>query len=293
MIEYNPKAWFVFIFHFHRADTFRRLLPMMLCIAAYCGAVEYLEIGFLHLTDTSKVRHVSLVHTLLGFALSMLLVFRTNTAYERWWEARKLWGSLVNSSRSLAIKLNALITDPVIRTDLATLLAAYPTALQQHLRGLSHPAPDSLVIPHPFIPGEHLPNQIASLVYLRLTQCGLLPERLLLLDPELRNFSEVCGACERIRKTPIPFSYSVFLKKFIFLFVMTLPISYAVLLDWLVIPVVVLVFYALASLELIAEEIENPFGTDPNDLPLESICTTIESSVRQLLPTIPRHSPDA
>jgi putative membrane protein len=99
MIEYNPKTWFAFIFQFHRADTFRRLLPMMLCIAVYCGAVEYLEIGYLHLTDTSKVKHVSLVHTLLGFALSMLLVFRTNTAYERWWEARKLWGSLVNSSR--------------------------------------------------------------------------------------------------------------------------------------------------------------------------------------------------
>jgi putative membrane protein len=103
------------------------------------------------------------------------------------------------------------------------------------------------------------------------------------VNPEVRNYSEVCGACERIRNTPIPFSYSVFLKKFIFIYVMTMPVSYSVTLDWLVIPVVVLVFYALASLELIAEEIENPFGTDPNDLPLESICETIRKSVTEIL----------
>jgi predicted membrane chloride channel (bestrophin family) len=78
---------------------------MMLCIAAYCGLVEYVEVQYFHLTDASRIRNVSIVHTLLGLALSMLLVFRTNTAYDRWWEARKLWGSLVNSSRSLSIQI--------------------------------------------------------------------------------------------------------------------------------------------------------------------------------------------
>jgi CO/xanthine dehydrogenase Mo-binding subunit len=111
----------------------------------------------------------------------------------------------------------------------------------------------------------------------------LRPEHLLGLQSEMVAYTDAAGACERIRKSPIPFSYSVFLKKFIFIYVMTMPVSYSVTLDWLVIPVVVLVFYALASLELIAEEIENPFGTDPNDLPLESICETIRKSVTEIL----------
>jgi putative membrane protein len=106
---------------------------------------------------------------------------------------------------------------------------------------------------------------------------------MLYLNNELQNFTDVVGACERIKKTPIPFSYSVFIKKFIFFYVMTLPIGYIFALKWLVIPVVVLIFYALASLELIAEEIENPFGTDANDLPAEEICNTIKKSVQEIL----------
>lgn len=284
MIEYNPKAWFTFIFQFHRADTFRRLFPMMLCIAVYCGLVEYVEVQYLHLTDASHIRNVSVVHTLLGLALSMLLVFRTNTAYDRWWEARKLWGSLVNSSRSLAIQTAAIIPAGPDRTFLRNAIVAYPVVLRDHLRGvppdLREPLPAGLALN----PQGHVPSQVASAILTRLMQAGLGPDRLLLVNPEVRNYSEVCGACERIRNTPIPFSYSVFLKKFIFIYVMTMPVSYSVTLDWLVIPVVVLVFYALASLELIAEEIENPFGTDPNDLPIESICETIRKSVIEILP---------
>jgi putative membrane protein len=284
MIEYNPKAWFTFIFQFHKADTFRRLLPVMVCIALYCGLIEYLEIGYLHLSDVSRIRHVSIVHTLLGLALSMLLVFRTNTAYDRWWEARKLWGSLVNSSRNLALQLAALLPDAGERAFFREAIGAFPAALMEHLRSV--PPNQRRNLP----PGlarhleGHVPNQIAAAIYARLVALGMPTDRLLLLNPDLRNFAEVCGACERIRNTPIPFSYSVFLKKFIFIYVMTMPVSYSVTLGWLVIPVVVLVFYALASLELIAEEIENPFGTDPNDLPLETICVTIEKSVNELLP---------
>ena len=283
MIEYNPKAWFTFIFQFHRADTFRRLFPMMLCIAAYCGLVEYVEVQYFHLTDASRIRNVSIVHTLLGLALSMLLVFRTNTAYDRWWEARKLWGSLVNSSRSLSIQIAALIPDGADRTFLRDAIASFPAALKDHLRAL--PPEQRQPLPAGLMTNAqgHVPSQIASAILTRLMKAGLSPDLLLLVNSEIRNYSEVCGACERIRNTPIPFSYSVFLKKFIFIYVMTMPVSYSVTLDWLVIPVVVLVFYALASLELIAEEIENPFGTDPNDLPLESICETIRKSVTEIL----------
>ncbi len=111
----------------------------------------------------------------------------------------------------------------------------------------------------------------------------LLPEQLLFFQNELNNFTDAVGACERIRKTPIPFSYSVFLKKFIFLYVMTLPFGFVFSLGYWVIPVVSIVFYVLASLELIAEEIEDPFGNDANDLPTDELALGIRMAVRQIL----------
>ncbi|MEO6719597.1 MAG: bestrophin family ion channel [Ferruginibacter sp.] len=94
MISYNTKEWFTFIFRFHRADTFRKLLPLMIGIGIYSAIIAYLELEYWNLSAKSYVSNLPVMHTLLGFAISMLLVFRTNTAYDRWWEARKLWGSL-------------------------------------------------------------------------------------------------------------------------------------------------------------------------------------------------------
>ena len=109
MISYNPKDWFIFIFKFHKADTFRKLLPLITGICIYAGMVAWLEIYVWKLSELSHVKNIPLMHGLLGFAISMLLVFRTNTAYDRWWEGRKLWGSLVNSSRNLAMKLQTIL----------------------------------------------------------------------------------------------------------------------------------------------------------------------------------------
>jgi putative membrane protein len=111
----------------------------------------------------------------------------------------------------------------------------------------------------------------------------LKPEHLLLMQPELSNFTDATGACERIRNTPIPYSYSVFLKKFMFLYVMTLPFGFVFSLGYLTIPVVAIIFYVLASLELIAEEIEDPFGKDANDLPTDEIANGIRKSVKEIL----------
>jgi putative membrane protein len=94
---------------------------------------------------------------------------------------------------------------------------------------------------------------------------------------------DILGACERILKTPIPYSYSMFMKKFIFIYVVTLPIGFVSTFQWWSIPVVSLVFYILVSIELIAEEIEDPFGVDENDLPLDGLCATIRSNTDEIL----------
>ncbi len=86
MISYNPKDWFTFIFRFHKADTFRTLGPLILLISLYSGCIAWLELDFFHIDKESQIRNVSIIHTTLGLVISLLLVFRTNTAYERWWE---------------------------------------------------------------------------------------------------------------------------------------------------------------------------------------------------------------
>ncbi len=100
MVNYNPKDWFKLIFSVQKSDTIRMLAPAIIGIATFTFFVCFIEIHVLEL----KYKSTTLVHSLLGFVISMLLVFRTNTAYERWWEGRKLWGAMVNNSRNLAIK---------------------------------------------------------------------------------------------------------------------------------------------------------------------------------------------
>ena len=105
MISYNPKDWLRFIFKFHKTDTVLQLLPLILGMGVFSWAIVFIEINYLQLSSTSYAKNITVMHSLLGFAISMLLVFRTNTAYDRWWEGRKLWGALVNNSRNLAIKM--------------------------------------------------------------------------------------------------------------------------------------------------------------------------------------------
>ena len=288
MVKYNPRDWFLLIFKFHKADTFRTLFPLIISIGLYSGLVAWLEMEVWKLSNTSHVKNLSLIHSALGMVISMLLVFRTNTAYERWWEGRKIWGSLVNSSRNLAMKVRSLV--PSESQYFAAMIPNYAFAMKNHLRGEHYKTELEETVdfnPAEYTVADHVPNKIALRLMERMEQLRkegkIVPEHLLFLHAELNNFTDAVGACERIRKTPIPFSYSVFLKKFIFLYVMTLPFGFVFSLGYWVIPVVSIIFYVLASLELIAEEIEDPFGSDANDLPTEEIALGIRVSIRQLL----------
>lgn len=280
------------MFNFHRSDTFRKLLPLMLIVGGYSYLVAYLEISYFKLADTSNIKNLSLLHSLLGFAISMLLVFRTNTAYDRWWEGRKLWGALVNNSRNLAVKLNSILPhdDDKNRSFFKEIIPRFATELRVHLQSEdTRFALDEK--PHPEIPDfdrrKHVPNQVASLIISRTMQLNrqneITGDQLILLNPELTSFLDICGACERIKNTPIPYSYSAFIKKFILLYIITLPLGFVFNLGYLVIPVVIFVFYVLASLELIAEEIEEPFGNDANDLPMVRIAENIRKNVVEIL----------
>ncbi len=287
MISYNTKDWFTFIFRFHRADTFRTLLPIMAAIGIYAGIIGYLEVVHWQLADSSYVKNITLMHGMLGFVISLLLVFRTNTAYDRWWEGRKLWGSLVNNSRNLSIKLAAMLgEDEQERAFFRKMIPHYALTLHAHL-GSSSTGTMLFEDMETLDTQKHMPNQVAARIIARVNQLyrngRITGDQLITLDKELVSFTDICGACERIKNTPIPYSYSAFLKKFVFFYVMTLPFGYAFSLGFYVIPVVVFIFYVLASLELIAEEIEDPFGDDPNDLPTLRMSENIRRHVEELI----------
>lgn len=287
MISYNTKDWFTFIFRFHKADTFRTLMPIMFAIGLYSGIIGYLEVEYWKLADDSYVKNITIMHGMLGFVISLLLVFRTNTAYDRWWEGRKMWGILVNNSRNLAIKLSVILTDEKDLAYFRKLIPSYASILNKHLKdeetGKQLFDDVDLEIDH----HKHKPNQVAKMLFKKINDLydskKITGDQLIILNEEVKSFTDICGACERIKNTPIPYSYSAFLKKFIFFYVMTLPFGYAFSLGYYVVPVVVFIFYVLASLELIAEEIEDPFGSDANDLPTNKIAENIKKHVEELI----------
>lgn len=287
MISYNPKDWITFIFRFHKADTFRKLFPLMVLIGLYAGIIAYLELEYWKLPDHSYVKNISMMHGMLGFVISLLLVFRTNTAYDRWWEGRKLWGGLVNSSRNLALKLHAILKEEKDKVFFRKMIPSYAFILNKHLKDEETGKELSEEIKFAQDHHTHRPNQVAKMMFLKINDLyesqKITGDQLIIINAELQSFTDICGACERIKNTPIPYSYSVFLKKFIFFYVMTLPFGYVFNLGYYVIPVVVFIFYVLASLELIAEEIEEPFGHDDNDLPTRKIAENIKRHVEELI----------
>jgi len=287
MTSYNPKDWISFIFQLSKGDTFRKLIPMMVIIGIYSGGIGYLEIEYWHLPDSSHVKNISIMHGMLGFVISLLLAYRTNTAYDRWWEGRKLWGGLVNNSRNLAIKLSIILQDEKDLNFFRKVIPTYASVLHKHLNdsetGMQLFDDVDLEIDH----HKHKPNQVAKILFQKINDLyvsnKITGDQLIILNTEIQSFTDICGACERIKNTPIPYSYSAFIKKFIFIYVLTLPFGYVFSLGYYVIPVVVFIFYVLASLELIAEEIEDPFGTDANDLPTRKMAENIKKHVEELI----------
>ena len=294
MVNYQPKEWLSFIFKFHKADTFRKLLPTIIIISAYAGLVAFCEAEWGHYSEKNALKNIPAVHSLLGFVISMLLVFRTNTAYDRWWEGRKLWGSLVNNSRNLALKLSAILhfDNKQHRSFFKRFIPMYASALNDHLKAEKTRVELFEDDEHHHIisqidTSKHVPNQVAKILYGKMYQLereGLITtNQMLLLNSELQSFTDICGACERIKNTPIPFSYSVFIKKFIFIYVITLPIGFVFSFGYFVVPVTAFVFYVLASIEMIAEEIEDPFSGDENDIPTEKIMKNIAKHIGEIL----------
>lgn len=282
MINYNPKNWLGFIFSFHKSDTIRILWKELIYIAILTAIITALELHFY--PASSVLKNLTVVYSLLGFVISLLLVFRTNTAYDRWWEGRKLWGTVVNDARNLTSILSTIgLTEAELHHH-SMHIVAFSQSMKEHLRRTKLP------LPFPMEESMRVENQPLWIAHqLRKEFSLLLTNRRIdniqweILNKHLDNLIDSLGACERILNTPIPFSYSLFFKKFIFIYVVTMPLAFVELFEYWSVLISTFVFYALVSMEILAEEIEDPFGTDTNDLPLDDICNRIQENISQIL----------
>lgn len=248
--------------------------------------VAYLEINYF--PEATHLSELIAVYSLVGFVISLLLVFRTNTAYDRWWEGRKKWGEMVNDSRNLAVKISTLQFEKEENDFFRRMISNFTYATKEHLR--RNIDLDQLQLTDEERKGlenkEHVPIEIVHLMFKHMNKLkseGKLSEmEYLAINHNLDSLISSLGACERILNTPIPYSYSLFLKKFIFLYTTTLPLAFVPTFGYYAAIIATFVFYVLVSMEVLAEEIEDPFGGDDNDLPTEQLCETIKRNVNEV-----------
>ncbi|MGQ4646111.1 bestrophin family protein [Lyngbya aestuarii] len=274
------------------------VVPSILPKVIGCGLFGLLISFFYHLGfSVSWTIQSDLVPSIV---LGLLLVFRTNTAYERFWEGRRVWGVLVNTVRNLARQIWGAIAEnhPADRKDKVEtmrLLVAFAVATKLHLRSEPLNAELEALMPLEMYKKlqtmNHPPLEIAFWIADYLQQqhehnclnTYQLTAMLKLLD----TMVDVLGACERIVKTPIPLAYAIHLKQILLIYCLSLPFVLVGQLHWWTGLVVALISFTLLGVEAIGIEIENPFGYDPNDLPLDAICQTMERNIEDLITLAP------
>lgn len=260
-----------------------RLLVIVATSILYSTAVCMIDLHSVPSTQTYQTTAALSVSAVFG----LLLIFRNNSAYERWWEARKLWGQLTNDSRNLAIKIDAFAThlSQDERLQFAELIASFAEALKSHLRGTRNL--EGLKKFHIIDHNQHVPAAIVAYLYKRLKimrSTGSITElEQMQIDTHARSFMDICGANERILKSPITTSYKLLLWFGLLLNLGWLPWLLAPMFHWNTLIIVVLSSYFTFGLEMLAEDVERPFDDAVNDLPLDQICTTIRRSVFELL----------
>jgi putative membrane protein len=298
MLVQSRRTWIRDIFTYHGTVLpwiWRRLLFI-------AGLSLLLTIGHLELGLFAPRDITPLPFTLTGFALSVFLGFRTTTAYHRYWEGRTLWGALINVSRSFTRQVQHWVAPApgagVGDAERAE-LAALRRALVHHAVGFAHALrlrlrdEDDLETLAAFVAEDERPRLAADrnrpqlLVTLMAEKLrgayerGLVhPQHVQILEGSLTSMTDIQGGCERIRNTPLPYVYRVLVHQIVGFYCFALPWGLLHALQWIMPAVAVLVSYAFFGLDAIGEELDNPFDTDANDLPLSQLCNLIELDLR-------------
>ena len=277
MIDYDAKRWFQILFRI-RGSVLPQLIGRVAAVTAMGVLAAWLEARF-------RISIAPISHTLIGVPLGLLLVFRTNASYDRFWEGRRLFGAIVNRCRDFSRQAATWLgDDPLLCAELRRLLLAMVALVNQRLRqetDLSALGPwltdaerSSLELlgARSSVVATWLGQRLAK----RAALGTLSEQRLQQMDLSLSGLIDALGGAERIMKTPVPFAYAQHIKIFVLLFCLTVPFAMASTMHWLTPAGAALLAFGLFGIDEIGVEIEEPFGYDANDLPLDQILKGIE-----------------
>ncbi len=286
MIEYDPSNRFQVIFSVHGT-----VMPSVLAYVATLSVWTVLLLLIYDYFGTFGFEMGPQAHATVGVALGLMLVFRTNTSYDRFWEGRKQLGTLGIAARNLAIKANAVIpgTETRVREDIAALLNTFVVDVKDHLREEENQDPQRLSADlQQQVARHHNPiNGVLCTLSDKLHDCiakkWMHPPEMGTFNASIDELQGVLRALDRIRFTPMPFAYVNQLKVFMLIYFLTLPFVLIPSFGWGTVFAMIFTMYAMVGIEEIGIEIEDPFGDDPNDLPIVKICNGIKQDVEDCL----------
>ncbi|MDB5109047.1 MAG: hypothetical protein JWR67_161 [Mucilaginibacter sp.] len=288
MIRRKKENWFKMLFIWE-GSVLPQILPRLtlllftsISIVAFKGTLFHYNI---HLNPAP--------FTLFGIALALFLGFRNNASYERFWEGRRLWGALLNDTRSLArqaLTISGYDPDSKEVNTFINYLISFTYALKHQLRNTDASA--------------DLKERLSPLLHIKLSKAKYKPILIMkemsvwvqnakidgridsivqtAFDNNFDKLSDIVGGCERIASTPIPYTYRVLLHRTVYLYCFLLPFGFVESLGWFTPLIVVFIAYTFVALEAIADEIEEPFGTEPNDLALNEMTRMIENTLLEM-----------
>ncbi len=289
MVKYDNKNWLKLLLTL-KGSIAKTIFFRVILFSATSAGIVALDKYVLDMTIAS-----STPWTIVGVALGLMLVFRTNSSYDRYWEGRKLWGGIVNSSREAAIGIVSLIPSKndeivLLKNKMMNLIIAFPYLVKERLRDSDDISDikniidlDDLAI---IEKSNNKPLACMTIFWKYLSLCKekriLSETELLIFDDKLTALTNHLGGCERIKSTPVPIAYVLHLKRFLYLFCLTVPLAFVDSFGWWSILVSALVSYSFIGIEEIGVEIEDPFGTDANDLPLDEISKSIHETLKEI-----------
>lgn len=295
VIVWESKSWLRQIGTFD-GSALGKVLPRLIGVTLVATAITVLHEAY-GLFPTSLT---PLPFSLIAVALGIFLGFRNNTSYDRFWEGRKLWGALVNTTRSITRQTLTLIApdqdddaDEVqaLRVEVVHRVIAYVHVFRQHLRD-----EDALDEVKDLLPADELEalrdelnrpvailQRLGDRIRAAYDRGWIHAMHLPTLEASLTTITDIQGGCERIKSTPIPGSYTILIHRIVAIYTFALPFGIVDTVGYYTPVVVMMIAYAFLGLDAVGDEIEDPFGTDLNDLPLSALSRMIEVNLRQRL----------
>jgi putative membrane protein len=288
MIQKRNLHWFKLLFVW-KGSVLPRLLPRLIMLFVLSIAVVYFKGTFFN----HKIPLNPAPFTLFGIALALFLGFRNSASYDRFWEGRKLWGALLNVTRSLARQCITLsgYKSPSIETDtFIDYLIAFTYALKHQLRGTDAASDMQKWLPNEFAQKLSIVKYKPMIILSEAAKWARDAKEkgnmdsiiLTAFDENFNELSNIVGGCERISSTPIPFTYKIMLHRTVYFYCLLLPFGFVDSLGWMTPIIVLFIAYTFVALEAIADEIEEPFGVEPNDLALNGMSDMIRNTLLEI-----------